>query len=188
MSFTYPQGLAIVTGWGRLAENGAIPNVLQKVTLPLINKYKCRRWFSISGYGNHKPGECQLCSGTEQGGTDSCQVRNTFYLFLFCFFLFGWLLGVSRVLWRLQPHSLPLSSPFFYLLTSSTIFRNTPAQAFNLWALTKAFCFKPLLLSTLYFGRYSISVHKSCGELFTPIFPTISGLSNLQTVAYTLVF
>ncbi|XP_073981310.1 trypsin-1-like [Rhodnius prolixus] len=67
------KGLAIVTGWGRLAENGAIPNVLQKVTLPLINKYKCRRWFSISGYGNHKPGECQLCSGTEQGGTDSCQ-------------------------------------------------------------------------------------------------------------------
>ncbi|KAK9498353.1 hypothetical protein O3M35_003004 [Rhynocoris fuscipes] len=66
-------GFATVTGWGRLSQIGGLPNILQKLTLPLVDDSVCRRWYTSAGYSKLPAGNCQLCSGLEKGGKDSCQ-------------------------------------------------------------------------------------------------------------------
>ncbi|XP_014251202.1 trypsin-1-like [Cimex lectularius] len=65
-------GYATVTGWGRLSESGELPQLLQRVTLPMVKKKDCKQLYTNAGYSNFVQ-QCQICSGWEQGGYDSCQ-------------------------------------------------------------------------------------------------------------------
>jgi secreted trypsin-like serine protease len=60
---------ATVIGWGRLSEGGDRPEILQKVTVPIINNDQCRtklnKWFDIH--------EGQMCAGFTEGLKDACQ-------------------------------------------------------------------------------------------------------------------
>ncbi|KAB0797544.1 hypothetical protein PPYR_08537 [Photinus pyralis] len=66
------QGLATVSGWGRMTEAGNSPQTLQQVTLPFIDKYSCRARYQQVGFSQYLS-ECQLCAGTPYGGKDACQ-------------------------------------------------------------------------------------------------------------------
>ncbi|KAK4879259.1 hypothetical protein RN001_007405 [Aquatica leii] len=66
------KGLATVSGWGRLTEEGGSPQSLQQVTLPLVDKYTCHSRYQQVGYSQYLS-ECQLCAGTPYGGKDACQ-------------------------------------------------------------------------------------------------------------------
>lgn len=70
---TVAKGYGIVTGWGRLTENGALPHILQMVSLPLIAWSQCHPMYQRLGYAQYL-NQCQLCGGFQQGGRDSCQV------------------------------------------------------------------------------------------------------------------
>merc|ERR1711915_221045 len=62
---------AIVTGWGTLSEGGLIlPNVLHKVTVPVVSDEDCSDAYSSSGIGI---AEAMICAGLPDGGKDSCQ-------------------------------------------------------------------------------------------------------------------
>ncbi|KAF5291845.1 hypothetical protein FQA39_LY14182 [Lamprigera yunnana] len=65
-------GLATISGWGRLTEQGGSPQSLQQVTLPFIDKYACRSRYQQVGYSRYLS-ECQKCAGTPYGGKDACQ-------------------------------------------------------------------------------------------------------------------
>ncbi len=57
----------VTAGWGYTAENGTIPNVLRKVTVPLVAADACSAAY---------PGSItdrMLCAGLAEGGKDSCQ-------------------------------------------------------------------------------------------------------------------
>ncbi|MDA8244213.1 MAG: serine protease [Elusimicrobia bacterium] len=61
-------GTPLVTaGWGYTEENGEIPNVLRKVTVPLVPAEAC----SASYPGSIT--DRMLCAGLPEGGKDSCQ-------------------------------------------------------------------------------------------------------------------
>ncbi|XP_046384868.1 trypsin-1-like [Ischnura elegans] len=70
----YESGNAIVTGWGRLSEKEpALPEVLQHVEIPLVEKPTCGSLYRKAGYGMYLH-PCQICAGFEErGGYDSCQ-------------------------------------------------------------------------------------------------------------------
>ena len=60
---------ATVTGWGDLADGGGqYPQVLQKVTVPMVSDASCR-----SSYGRQFEASSMVCAGLTQGGKDSCQ-------------------------------------------------------------------------------------------------------------------
>ncbi|KAK3509244.1 hypothetical protein QTP70_025597, partial [Hemibagrus guttatus] len=59
----------VVTGWGVLQENGKLPDVLQKATIPLIDRSVCS---NASIYGSAITPR-MLCAGFLKGGVDSCQ-------------------------------------------------------------------------------------------------------------------
>ncbi|KAG7314428.1 hypothetical protein KOW79_021731 [Hemibagrus wyckioides] len=59
----------VVTGWGVLQENGQLPDVLQKATIPLIHRSVCS---NASIYGSAITPR-MLCAGFLKGGVDSCQ-------------------------------------------------------------------------------------------------------------------
>lgn len=69
----YILGMAVVTGWGRLAENGTSPQVLQHLTLPLMEKYICKDKYRRIGYSRYTH-NCQICAASSRGGKDACQV------------------------------------------------------------------------------------------------------------------
>ena len=57
----------VTAGWGYTEENGEIPNVLRKVTVPLVSAEACSASY---------PGQItdrMLCAGLPEGGKDSCQ-------------------------------------------------------------------------------------------------------------------
>ena len=57
----------VTAGWGYTEENGQIPNVLRKVTVPLVPAEVCSAAY---------PGSItdqMLCAGLDEGGKDSCQ-------------------------------------------------------------------------------------------------------------------
>ncbi|KAF4073354.1 hypothetical protein AMELA_G00257940 [Ameiurus melas] len=59
----------VVTGWGVQQEKGHLSNVLQKATLPLIDRSVCS---NASIYGSGVTPR-MLCAGFLKGGVDSCQ-------------------------------------------------------------------------------------------------------------------
>jgi len=60
-----------VTGWGTLNEGGfSLPNVLHKVTLPVVSDEDCNAAYSANGYS---VADSMICAAIEEGGKDSCQ-------------------------------------------------------------------------------------------------------------------
>ena len=69
---------ATAAGWGWLHETSALggrADVLQKVTLLVVDNETCRDWYKSKGKKT-KILDSQMCAGYEQGGRDSCWVRN----------------------------------------------------------------------------------------------------------------
>nr|XP_004650757.2 ovochymase-2 [Jaculus jaculus] len=65
-------GLVCTTaGWGRLTEDGALPQVLQEVNLPILTQEKCEAALLI--LKNPISGKTFLCTGSPDGGRDACQ-------------------------------------------------------------------------------------------------------------------
>ncbi|KAK8748299.1 hypothetical protein OTU49_016060, partial [Cherax quadricarinatus] len=61
-------GDCVVTGWGTLEEGGDTPNILQKVTVPLVSDSECRDDYSVDDVS-----DSMICAGVAEGGKDSCQ-------------------------------------------------------------------------------------------------------------------
>jgi len=62
-------GAAVISGWGTLSEGDDDgPNVLQKVTVPIISDDECR-----VAYGDDEVFDHMICAGVPEGGKDSCQ-------------------------------------------------------------------------------------------------------------------
>jgi len=61
-----PSGNVIASGWGTLSSGGSLPNVLMKVTVPMVSDASCK-----SSYGSSSILAGMICAGT--GGRDSCQ-------------------------------------------------------------------------------------------------------------------
>ncbi|KDR21542.1 hypothetical protein L798_01695 [Zootermopsis nevadensis] len=65
---------ATAAGWGWLHEasaQGGRADVLQKVTLRVVDNDTCRNWYKSKGKKT-KVLDSQMCAGYEQGGRDSC--------------------------------------------------------------------------------------------------------------------
>jgi len=61
-------GDVLVSGWGTLTAGGSLPDVLHKVTVPLVTDKSCRE-----SYGQSEIFDSMICAGLEEGGKDSCQ-------------------------------------------------------------------------------------------------------------------
>ncbi|XP_051533716.1 enteropeptidase-like [Myxocyprinus asiaticus] len=57
-----------IAGWGKLAEDGSVANVLQQAVLPLLNNTQCQKWLP-----EYNITERMVCAGYAEGGVDSCQ-------------------------------------------------------------------------------------------------------------------
>ncbi|EEC09854.1 serine protease, putative, partial [Ixodes scapularis] len=62
-----PQGRALVSGFGYIAQNGPQADVLQVVEVPLINLRRCRQ------LSRFRIEDTNLCAGFALGGKDSCR-------------------------------------------------------------------------------------------------------------------
>ncbi|XP_021127484.2 ovochymase-2 [Anas platyrhynchos] len=58
-------------GWGRLNENGVLPQVLYEVNLPILNRKECSR--ALSSLKKPIQGDTIMCAGFPDGGKDACQ-------------------------------------------------------------------------------------------------------------------
>ncbi|KFQ22673.1 Ovochymase-2, partial [Merops nubicus] len=58
-------------GWGRLNENGVLPQVLYEVNLPILNSKECSR--ALSTLKKPIQGDTIMCAGFPDGGRDACQ-------------------------------------------------------------------------------------------------------------------
>jgi len=64
--------MATVTGWGTLSEGGfSLPNVLHKVSVPIVSDEECDKDYSSAGAPEIAPS--MICAGLPEGGKDSCQ-------------------------------------------------------------------------------------------------------------------
>jgi hypothetical protein len=69
---------ATAAGWGWLHETSALggrADVLQKVALLVVDNETCQACYKSKGKKT-KILDSQMCAGYEQGGRDSCWVRN----------------------------------------------------------------------------------------------------------------
>ncbi|OQR78646.1 hypothetical protein BIW11_00270 [Tropilaelaps mercedesae] len=69
---TYVGQSAVVTGWGRLYEDGPLPSILQKVQVPIITNKECERMYRKAGFIEDIP-DIFICAGLSSGGKDSCE-------------------------------------------------------------------------------------------------------------------
>ncbi|NXI95535.1 OVCH2 protein, partial [Psophia crepitans] len=58
-------------GWGRLNENGVLPQVLYEVNLPILNSKECSR--ALSTLKKPIQSDTIMCAGFPDGGKDACQ-------------------------------------------------------------------------------------------------------------------
>ncbi|KFO84334.1 Ovochymase-2, partial [Buceros rhinoceros silvestris] len=58
-------------GWGRLNENGVLPQVLHEVNLPILSSKECSR--ALSTLKKPIAGDTVMCAGFPDGGRDACQ-------------------------------------------------------------------------------------------------------------------
>nr|XP_020861053.1 ovochymase-2 [Phascolarctos cinereus] len=69
---TFEPGFICTTaGWGRLEENGHLPQVLHQVDLPILTKRKCAAM--LLTLKRPVKGNTLLCAGFPDGGKDACQ-------------------------------------------------------------------------------------------------------------------
>ncbi|CAL8110306.1 unnamed protein product [Orchesella dallaii] len=61
-------GEILVSGWGTLSSGGSLPDVLQKVAIPVVDDATCQQ-----NYPNELIAESMICAGLPEGGKDSCQ-------------------------------------------------------------------------------------------------------------------
>jgi len=61
-----------VTGWGRLYEDGPLPDVIQHVDVPIITNQKCESMYRKAGYIEDIP-NIFVCAGLAEGAKDSCE-------------------------------------------------------------------------------------------------------------------
>ncbi|XP_053881770.1 ovochymase-2 isoform X2 [Malaclemys terrapin pileata] len=66
-----PGDVCTTCGWGRLKENGILPQVLHEVDLPIIGHKECSR--ALSTLRNPIRGDTLMCAGFPDGGKDACQ-------------------------------------------------------------------------------------------------------------------
>jgi transmembrane serine protease 3 len=64
---------AVVSGWGRNAENGTGHDLLHQVSLPVINPQECIDMFKKKDYPLAIRPEVHLCAAYPEGGKDTCQ-------------------------------------------------------------------------------------------------------------------
>ncbi|XP_067463265.1 enteropeptidase [Thunnus thynnus] len=57
-----------IAGWGRDAEQGSLPNVLQEAQVPLVSQDQCQQQLPESSITSS-----MLCAGFPEGGVDSCE-------------------------------------------------------------------------------------------------------------------
>merc|ERR1711971_1255358 len=71
MQDTAGGSMATVTGCGTPSEGGlGLPNVLHKVTLPVVSDEDCNAAYGAAGYAVEPS---MICAGLAEGGKDSCQ-------------------------------------------------------------------------------------------------------------------
>ncbi|KAF6739989.1 Enteropeptidase [Oryzias melastigma] len=69
----FPAGRrCFIAGWGRDAEAGSLPDVLQEAEVPLVDQEECQRLLPEYTFTSS-----MLCAGYPEGGVDSCQVTHT---------------------------------------------------------------------------------------------------------------
>ncbi|KAI1289216.1 Trypsin-1 [Halotydeus destructor] len=61
-------GYAVVSGWGKVSENGQLADVLRAVNVTMMSDYECRQF-----YGAQKIDDKMACAGYGSGGRDACQ-------------------------------------------------------------------------------------------------------------------
>nr|XP_033784128.1 ovochymase-2 isoform X2 [Geotrypetes seraphini]XP_033784129.1 ovochymase-2 isoform X2 [Geotrypetes seraphini]XP_033784130.1 ovochymase-2 isoform X2 [Geotrypetes seraphini]XP_033784131.1 ovochymase-2 isoform X2 [Geotrypetes seraphini] len=66
-----PGHLCTTCGWGRLAEKGILPNILQMVDLPIVEEDDCND--VMLTLRTPMRGSTILCAGFPEGGKDACQ-------------------------------------------------------------------------------------------------------------------
>ncbi|GIY30905.1 serine proteinase stubble [Caerostris extrusa] len=69
---TYVGKYATVTGWGRLYEDGPLPDVIQEVSLPILTNKQCETMYRSAGFVEEIP-DIFICAGYVNGGKDSCE-------------------------------------------------------------------------------------------------------------------
>lgn len=62
--------MCIVTGWGRVKENGQRPKAMQEIHVPIIAPGICN---SINNYNGRVHSISMICAGYNTGRIDSCQ-------------------------------------------------------------------------------------------------------------------
>jgi trypsin len=61
---------SVTAGWGNMKESGGgMPDILQKVTVPLVSTKACNESSAYNGRVN----DTMICAGFKTGGKDSCQ-------------------------------------------------------------------------------------------------------------------
>lgn len=63
---------ATVAGWGRLYEDGPLPDTLQHVDVPVITNKECETMYRKAGYIEEIP-SIFICAGLSKGAKDSCE-------------------------------------------------------------------------------------------------------------------
>ncbi|NWH63789.1 OVCH2 protein, partial [Geococcyx californianus] len=63
--------ICTASGWGRLNENGVLPQVLYEVNLPILNSKECSR--ALLTLKKPIQGDTIMCAGFPDGGKDACQ-------------------------------------------------------------------------------------------------------------------
>ncbi|NXD76216.1 OVCH2 protein, partial [Halcyon senegalensis] len=63
--------MCTASGWGRLNENGILPQVLHEVNLPILTSKECSR--ALSTLQKPIQSDTVMCAGFPDGGKDACQ-------------------------------------------------------------------------------------------------------------------